>query len=161
MIVALLMFLYENLTVVVSILIATFCSLAGVFVGLWVSATELNISAIMGLTMILGIVTEIAIFYFAEIDFAHKPDAAALVRAGVMRMRPIVMTSLIAILTLLPLALGIGTGSSMQQPLAIAIVSGLIVAVPIVLVLMPAVYILLSSRRRGRPSGHREALPTP
>ena len=160
MIVALLMFLYENLAVVASILISTFCSLAGVFVGLWLSATELNISAIMGMTMILGIVTEIAIFYFAEIDFAHPPDAAALIRAGVMRMRPIVMTSLIAILALLPLALGIGTGSSMQQPLAIAIVSGLIVAVPIVLVLMPAVYILLASGRRRLASAKHEALGT-
>jgi multidrug efflux pump subunit AcrB len=53
------------------------------------------------------------------------------------------MTSLIAILALAPLALGIGTGAAMQQPLAIAIIAGLIAAVPIVLILMPAVYLLL------------------
>jgi multidrug efflux pump subunit AcrB len=58
------------------------------------------------------------------------------------------MTSLIAILALSPLALGIGTGSAMQQPLAIAIVAGLIAAVPIVLILMPAVYLLLSRAPR-------------
>jgi multidrug efflux pump subunit AcrB len=102
----------------------------------------------MGLTMILGIVTEIAIFYFAEIDFARRPDLAALIEAGSMRMRPILMTSLIAILALAPLALGIGTGSAMQQPLAIAIIAGLIAAVPIVLILMPAVYLLLARAPR-------------
>jgi multidrug efflux pump subunit AcrB len=94
--------------------------------------------------MILGIVTEIAIFYFAEIDFTRNPDLAALIDAGALRMRPILMTSLIAILALSPLALGIGTGSAMQQPLAIAIISGLIAAVPIVLILMPAIYLLLA-----------------
>jgi multidrug efflux pump subunit AcrB len=156
MIVALLMFLYENIAVVASILVATFCSLAGVFAGLWLTITELDLSSIMGMTMILGIVTEIAIFYFAEIDFARVPDLAALIRAGTMRMRPIVMTSLIAILALLPLALGIGSGASMEQPLAIAIVAGLIAAVPIVLILMPAVYILLSPHLRREPQATAE-----
>ncbi|MBS0556689.1 MAG: efflux RND transporter permease subunit [Proteobacteria bacterium] len=144
LIVTLLMFVYENVAVVASILIATFCSLAGVFAGLWLTGTELNLSSIMGLTMILGIVTEIAIFYFAEIDFARPLDRTALIQAGTMRMRPILMTSLIAILALSPLALGIGTGAAMQQPLAIAIVFGLIAAVPIVLIVMPMIYVLLA-----------------
>ena len=148
LIITLLMFLYENVAVVASILVATFCSLAGVFAGLWLTGTELDLSSIMGLTMILGIVTEIAIFYFAEIDFSRALDRAALIEAGSMRMRPILMTSLIAILALAPLALGIGTGAAMQQPLAIAIVCGLIAAVPIVLVLMPAVYLLLTRAPR-------------
>ncbi|MCE7951873.1 MAG: efflux RND transporter permease subunit [Xanthomonadales bacterium PRO7] len=148
LIVTLLMFLYENIAVVASILIATFCSLAGVFAGLWLTNTELDLSSIMGLTMILGIVTEIAIFYFAEIDFSRALDRHALIEAGTMRMRPILMTSLIAILALSPLALGIGTGAAMQQPLAIAIVAGLIAAVPIVLILMPAVYALLARMPR-------------
>ena len=144
LIITLLMFLYENIAVVASILVATFCSLAGVFAGLWLTNTELDLSSIMGLTMILGIVTEIAIFYFAEIDFSRPLDRNVLVEAGTMRMRPILMTSLIAILALSPLALGIGTGSAMQQPLAIAIIAGLISAVPIVLILMPAIYLLLA-----------------
>ncbi|MDE1886278.1 MAG: efflux RND transporter permease subunit, partial [Xanthomonadaceae bacterium] len=148
LIITLLMFLYENVAVVASILVATFCALAGVFAGLWLTGTELDLSSIMGLTMILGIVTEIAIFYFAEIDFSRPLDRAALIEAGSMRMRPILMTSLIAILALSPLALGIGTGAAMQQPLAIAIVFGLIAAVPIVLILMPAVYLLLTRAPR-------------
>ena len=58
-------------------------------------------------------------------------------------MRPIVMTTLAAILTLLPLALAIGQGSSMQQPLAVAIISGLVVQLPLVLLVMPSIFLLL------------------
>ena len=60
-----------------------------------------------------------------------------------MRLRPILMTSLIAILALTPLALGIGTGSEMQRPLAITIISGLITAVPLVLFAMPTIFLVL------------------
>jgi multidrug efflux pump subunit AcrB len=123
-------------------------SVAAVFVGLWVTGTELNISAMMGMTMIVGIVTEIAIFYFAELDTDAVADHDALVDAGAKRLRPILMTSLIAILALTPLALGIGTGSAMQTPLAIAIIAGLIAAVPNVLLIMPALYGLLLRKIR-------------
>jgi multidrug efflux pump subunit AcrB len=74
-----------------------------------------------------------------------------LVSAGKFRLRPILMTTLIAILALMPLALGIGTGSAMQTPLAIAIIAGLIAALPMVLIVMPVVYYLLS-RERIAPS---------
>ncbi|HJV65297.1 MAG TPA: efflux RND transporter permease subunit [Geomonas sp.] len=138
----LLLFLYERFAIVLSIVVIPLLALCAVFVGLWVTGTELNISAMMGMTMIVGIVTEIAIFYFSEYqELAETMDpAAALVQAGKNRMRPIVMTTVVAILTLLPLALAIGQGSAMQQPLAIAIISGLLVQVPLVLVIMPALY---------------------
>jgi multidrug efflux pump subunit AcrB len=97
----------------------------------------------MGMTMIIGIVTEIAIFYFAELSSHSEHNIGNLIKSGIMRMRPILMTSIIAILALSPLALGIGTGASMQQPLAIAIIFGLIFAVPFVLLLMPALYLIL------------------
>jgi multidrug efflux pump subunit AcrB len=96
--------------------------------------------------MIVGIVAEIAVFYFSELN--QEGDAAALLGAGRRRLRPILMTSLIAILALMPLALGLGTGSSMQTPLAIAIISGLIAALPLVLVVMPVFYLLASRRRQ-------------
>ncbi len=145
----LLLFLYERIAVVAAILGTTLLSMTGVFAGLWLTDTELDISAMMGLTMIVGIVTEVAIFYFAELGARPRADRAALVEAGRMRMRPILMTAIIAILALLPLALGIGTGSSMQTPLAIAIISGLVLAVPLVLVFMPALFLLLDGGRRG------------
>jgi multidrug efflux pump subunit AcrB len=139
---ALLLYLYEQWAIILSILATVALSVAAVFVGLWVTGTELNISAMMGLTMIVGIVAEIAVFYFSELEELDEEHArsTALVTAGRRRLRPILMTALIAILALLPLALGIGTGSEMQTPLAIAIISGLIAAVPIVLVVMPVIY---------------------
>ncbi|MHB1949622.1 MAG: efflux RND transporter permease subunit [Gammaproteobacteria bacterium] len=139
----LLLYIYENIYIVFSILCTTLLSIAGVFLGLWLTSTELNISSMMGMTMIIGIVTEIAIFYFAELRTYHHHTSDNVIHSGIMRMRPILMTSIIAILALSPLALSIGAGSGMQQPLAIAIISGLILAVPLVLLLMPTLYFML------------------
>jgi multidrug efflux pump subunit AcrB len=152
LVIALLLFLYERWAVVGAIMATVLLSVAAVFVGLWITGTELNISAMMGMTMIVGIVTEIAIFYFAELDTETISGHASLVDAGCKRLRPILMTSLIAILALLPFALGIGTGSAMQTPLAIAIIAGLIAAVPNVLLVMPALYALLLGRRDAPPA---------
>jgi multidrug efflux pump subunit AcrB len=147
----LLFFLYERVAVVLSVLVTTLLAASGVFAGLWVTDTELDISSLMGLTMVVGVVTEVAIFYFAEMGSAPRAEPAALILAGRMRMRPILMTSAIAILALLPLAVGIGTGAAMQTPLAIAIISGLLLAVPLVLSLLPALYLALGRRAGDQP----------
>ena len=152
---ALLLFLFERIAVVAAIVAVDLLAAASVFVGLWVTGTELNISALMGLTMIVGIVTELAIFYFAEIDLAAlAPEAGprrhTLLEAGHARLRPILMSAIIAILALSPLALGIGEGAGMQKPLAIAIISGLIAGAPLVLLVLPAAF-LLFDRRAQRP----------
>jgi multidrug efflux pump subunit AcrB len=120
-----------------------------VFIGLLATHTELNITAMMGMTMIIGIVTEVAIFYFSEQqDLAPSTTwRESLIDAGRNRMRPIAMTTLAAILTLLPLAFAIGEGSQMQQPLAVAIISGLIVQLPLVLCVMPVLFSL--TQRKG------------
>jgi len=139
----LLLFLYERFRVALSILAMPLLAGSAVFIGLWVTGTELNITAMMGMTMIVGIVTEVAIFYFSEYqDLLHKggSPAEALVEAGVNRMRPITMTTLAAILALLPLALSLGQGAALQQPLAIAIISGLMVQLPLVLIAMPVIF---------------------
>lgn len=139
----LLLMMYENIAIASSILITTLLTLPGIFIGLYLTHTELNISSMMGMTMVIGIVTEVAIFYFTEFNLIDDSIRKKLIKSGVLRMRPILMTSIIAILALLPLALGIGAGSAMQQPLAIAIISGLIIAVPLVLIIMPAIYLNL------------------
>jgi len=135
----LLLFLYERFRVAFAMLTATLLALSAVFIGLWLTGTEINISSMMGMTMIVGIVTEVAIFYFSEYqDLPNSLDRnTALIIAGKNRIRPIAMTTFATILALLPLALGIGQGSSMQQPLAIAIISGLVVQLPLVLIVMP------------------------
>ena len=158
----LLLFLYESFRVALAIMAIPLLAVSAVFIGLWVTGIDLNISSMMGMTMIIGIVTEVAIFYFSEYrDVAsngHSVDA--LVAAGNNRMRPITMTTLAAILTLLPLAFAFGKGSEMQQPLAIAIVSGLLVQLPLVLLVMPVLFHLLYARtNRSEPPGNGAEAP--
>jgi CzcA family heavy metal efflux pump len=139
----LLLFLYEQFAAAIAILVSPLLALAAVFSGLWLSGIELNITAMMGMTMIVGIVTEVSIFYFSEYHDllrAGSGKADALIQAGYNRMRPIVMTTLAALLALLPLALALGQGSAMQQPLAVAIIAGLLVQVPLVVIIMPLLY---------------------
>jgi len=147
----LLLIVFESFLTAAVILAIPLLSLPAVFLGLWVMGIELNISAMMGLTMIVGLVTEIAIFYFCEYE-AIAADVAlhrALVMTGHNRARPIVMSALAAILTLLPLAAALGgAGTAMQQPLAVAIISGLIIAVPLVLLVMPVVFSTVTRRPR-------------
>jgi CzcA family heavy metal efflux pump len=146
----LLLFLYESFRIAIAILAMPLLAIPAVFAGLWLTGIELNISAMMGMTMIVGIVTEVAIFYFSELEEAavNAPLHEALHEAGQHRTRPIVMSTLAAILTLLPLALALGQGSQMQQPLAVAIISGMLMQLPLVLLVMPVLYALL---RRGDP----------
>jgi CzcA family heavy metal efflux pump len=147
----LLLFMYESFRIAISILVTALLAVSAVFIGLWITRTELNISAMMGMTMIIGMVTEVAIFYYSEqqeLDLSF-PREQSLLDAGINRMRPIAMTTLAAILTLLPLAFAIGSGSEMQQPLAIAIISGLVVQLPLVLLLMPVLFHVMRDRPKA------------
>src|SRR5213082_2952406 len=137
----LLLFLYERFRVAFAMLLVPVFAVAGVFIGLWVTGTEFNITSRMGMTMIVGIVTEIAIFYYSEFRDL-PPSDYRFIRAGINRMRAIFMTAFAAILALSPLALGIGHGSAMQQPLAIAIIAGLVFSLPLVLIALPALLVL-------------------
>jgi CzcA family heavy metal efflux pump len=138
----LLLFMYENFRIVAAIVAMPLLAAAAVGLGLILTGTELNIMALMGLTMVIGIVTEVAIFYFTEFDhllaLGEAPDRA-LIDAGANRLRPIAMTTIAAILALAPLAIG----HSMQKPLAIAIIAGLIAQGPLVLLVMPALFKLI------------------
>ncbi|MHB1677663.1 MAG: efflux RND transporter permease subunit [Sulfuriferula sp.] len=148
----LLLFLYESFRIALAILMMPLLAVSAVFIGLWVTGIELNISAMMGMTMIIGIVTEVAIFYFSEYrDLAASlPFDSAIITAGKNRMRPIVMTTFAAILTLLPLAFALGQGSAMQQPLAVAIIAGMMVQLPLVLIVMPVLYSILVRKQRDK-----------
>jgi CzcA family heavy metal efflux pump len=145
----LLLFLYERFRTALAMLVTTLLALSAVTIGLWITGTELNISAMMGMTMIVGIATEVSIFYVSEWVTVprDRTPGAALIEAGINRMRPIAMTTFAAILALLPLALGLGAGSAMQRPLAIAIISGLVLQLPLVLVALPVFLSLFSPRR--------------
>jgi multidrug efflux pump subunit AcrB len=145
----LLVMLYERIRVALAMMTTTALSLAGIFIGLRLTGTELNISALMGLTMVVGMVTEVAIIFYSECTAGPATDSVneRLIRAGLSRMRPIIMTILAAVFALLPLALGWGQGAAMQQSLAIAIISGLTVQIVLVLVVLPALLCWWGARR--------------
>lgn len=145
----LLTLLFERWAFTAAVLGTVLLSTPAVFAGLWLTGTELDISALMGLTMVVGMLTELAIFYLAELAPGAPVDAAALLDAGKARLRPIVMSALIAILTLLPLALGLGRGSGLQRPLATAIISGLAIGAPLILTLLPMLTLLFGRFDRG------------
>jgi multidrug efflux pump subunit AcrB len=151
----LLAFLYERFWLPIIIIATSLLSTTAVFMILWATGVELNITALMGMTMIIGISTEMAIFYVSEYtELAHHmPAHEALREASKNRLRPITMTTLAAIFTLLPLALAIGPGSGIQQPLALSIIAGLMLQFPTVLLAMP---VLISFTVRH---DHRATVP--
>ncbi len=157
----LLLFLYESFRVAIAIMLTTLLAMVAVFGGLRLTGTQLNISSLMGMVMIVGNVTEVAIFYYSEYADAvtERTPFERLIAAGTYRMRAIVMTTLAAILALAPLAMGIGQGSGMLQPLAIAIIAGLIVQLPLVLIVLPALLVVLRSARFEPPVAGPRTLP--
>ncbi len=134
------------------ILTAIPLALIGVALGLLITGTPFNVSSFMGLLLLVGIVVKNGILL---IDAANKRRQAgdsvedALVAAGRMRLRPIVMTTFAAIGGLLPLALGLGAGAAMEQPLAIAVIGGLSTATAFTLVLIPVLYAGFAGKREA------------
>lgn len=129
------------------ILSAAPLSLAGVFGMLLVTGTALNVSSFMGIILMVGLVVKNGIILF---EYVHKlweeekiPLSEALVIAGKIRVRPILMTTLATLFGLLPLALGIGAGAELQKPLALAVIGGLLLSTFITLLAMPVLYSLL------------------
>jgi multidrug efflux pump subunit AcrB len=151
----LLTWLFGRLAWTFAAIVTVLLSAAAVLGGLWLTGIELDISALMGLTMVVGMVTELVIFFLAEIPRNAPTDIAALREAGAKRLRPILMSALIAVLTLAPLALGVSRGAGLQRPLATAIIFGLIAAVPLVLLFLPAtIAVLRHSRREAHSQTH-------
>lgn len=125
-------------------------SVLGVFAMLLATRTALNVSSFMGIILMVGLVVKNGIILF---DYVHKlwegegmPLREALVAAGKIRVRPILMTTLCTLFGLLPLALGLGSGAELQKPLALAVIGGLILSTFITLLVMPALYSLLERR---------------
>ena len=146
----LLLLLYERFIWAAAIICVSLLSTSAVFTGLYITGVPLNITAMMGMVMIVGIATEMAIFFVSEAqNLLHKlPPREAFAQAAANRLRPIAMTTLAAILTLMPLALDLGQGAGMQQPLAIAIIAGLLVQFPLVLLALPVLLLQFGKNKR-------------
>ncbi|MCE1188254.1 MAG: efflux RND transporter permease subunit [Ignavibacteria bacterium] len=139
---------YKAATIIVAIAIL---GVAGGFLALFITATPLNVGSYTGLIMIVGIIGENAIFTFQQFLTARKTASVdeALILAVSTRLRPNLMTALGAIIALMPLALGIGTGAQMHQPLAIAVIGGFIIALPLLLVVLPTLLRMVLSKNNG------------
>jgi len=139
-----------------AILTSALLSTSGVLFALWITRVTFNISSFMGLIMVIGIVAKNGILL---LDADQKFRAAgfspeeAMIQAGRRRLRPIVMTALAAMSGMLPLALAWGAGSQMLQPLAIAVIGGILISMVLSLIITPAMYFNLSK-------GHRQPTNT-
>jgi multidrug efflux pump subunit AcrB len=142
-----LLFEFKDFSAPIAILASATLSTAGVLVALLITGQNFNLSSFMGLIMVIGIVAKNGILIldadgkFRAAGFSAKE---AIVQAGRRRLRPIVMTALAAALGFLPLALAIGAGSQMLQPLAIAVIGGILIAIVLSLLVTPAIYYFLT-----------------
>ena len=109
----------------------------------------MNVGSYTGVIMIIGIIGENAIFTFQQFIAALKTSSAteAIVYSISTRLRPKLMTALGAIIALLPLALGIGTGAQLHQPLAISVIGGFIIALPLLLIVYPSILKLIFRKK--------------
>jgi CzcA family heavy metal efflux pump len=140
---------FRRLKAALVIMSAAPLSLAGAFALLRLTGTPLNVSSFMGLILLIGLIVKngiILIDYADRLERAGHERREALARAGAIRLRPILMTTLCTLFGLLPLALGLGAGAELQKPLAIAVIGGLSVSTLVTLFFVPAVLAVTGDR---------------
>jgi Cu/Ag efflux pump CusA len=149
------LFLFKQFRIAQLILIVGVLGTGGSLLALYITKTPLNVGSYTGLIMIVGIIGENAIFTFLQFK-QRAEDNMCDINAGIRscideaivysistRLRPKLMTALGAIVALMPLALGIGAGAQLHQPLAIAVIGGFIVALPLLLIVLPSMLRIL------------------
>jgi multidrug efflux pump subunit AcrB len=136
---ALMMFLFRDFRAACAILFIAVLGLSGSLIALFITNTPLNVGSYTGLIMIVGIIGENAIFTFQQFITNREKGSIdeSIIFAISIRLRPNLMTAFGAIVALLPLAFGIGTGAQMNQPLAIAVIGGFVIALPLLLIIFP------------------------
>ena len=142
-----LLFEFRAFSAPIAILSSAVLSTSGVFFALLITKTEFNVSSFMGLIMVVGIVAKNGILLLdanQKYRAAGMPIEDAMIQAGRRRLRPIVMTALAAVAGMLPLALAIGAGSQMLQPLAIAVIGGILISMVLSLIITPAIQYYLT-----------------
>jgi multidrug efflux pump subunit AcrB len=146
-----LLFEFGTFAAPLAILSSALLSTSGVFVSLLITRVTFNISSFMGLIMVIGIVAKNGILLLdADQRFRKQgyADEEAMIQAGRRRLRPIVMTAMATVAGMLPLAFAIGAGSQMLQPLAIAVIGGIVISMVLSLIITPAVHFYLSRERK-------------
>jgi len=153
-----LLFEFRDFAAPLAILASALLSTSGVFVALLITGTTFNVSSFMGMIMVIGIVAKNGILLldadqkFRKLGFSAED---AMLQASRRRLRPIVMTAMATVAGMLPLAFALGAGSQMLQPLAIAVIGGILISMVLSLVITPAVHYYLSHEE----TTHEELAP--
>ncbi|MBG6110185.1 CzcA family heavy metal efflux pump [Flavobacterium sp. CG_23.5] len=140
------LFLFRDFRVALVILLISVLGISGSYILLFITNTPLNVGSYTGIIMIVGIISENAIFTFLQFRETFKLTRnvnESIIYSISTRLRPKLMTALGAIIALLPLAIGIGTGSELHQPLAIAVIGGFLIAMPLLLIVLPSLLCLV------------------
>jgi CzcA family heavy metal efflux pump len=153
---AVILFLFKQFRIALLILVLGVLGIGGSFLALYLTGTPLNVGSYTGLIMIVGIIGENAIFTFLQFKESalDNPVDYAVTYAISTRLRPKLMTALGAIIALMPLALGIGAGAQLHQPLAIAVIGGFLAALPLLLIVLPAMLRVLYRNGFVSPGEH-------
>lgn len=145
-----LMFLFREWMISFAVLFVSLSGTCGYLMALWITGIPLNVSSYTGIIMIVGIIAENSIFTVHQYRMNRKnggnvPESVDYAIA--LRIRPKLMTAIGAILALMPLALGFGMGTQMQQPLAVAVIGGFIAALPLLLVILPCLMMFIYKKQ--------------
>ncbi|HWW16015.1 MAG TPA: efflux RND transporter permease subunit [Candidatus Dormibacteraeota bacterium] len=146
-----LLFEFGTFAAPVAILASALLSTSGVFIALLITRTTFNISSFMGMIMVIGIVAKNGILLLdadQKMRGLGRSAEDAILQAGRRRLRPIVMTALATVAGMLPLAFAIGAGSQMLQPLAIAVIGGVLISMVLSLIITPAVHFYMTGEKR-------------
>jgi Cu/Ag efflux pump CusA len=139
------LFLFRSFRTAGIVLVTAILGVGGSFLLLFFTGTPLNVGSYTGLIMIVGIIGENAVFTIQQFRTTLKTTGdveQSIIYAISTRLRPKLMTALGAIIALMPLALGLGTGARMHQPLAIAVIGGFLAALPLLLIVLPGLLLL-------------------
>jgi len=157
-----LLFEFRTFAAPLAILASALLSTSGVFIALLVTGTTFNVSSFMGLVMVVGIVAKNGILLLDADEKIRGTGASAetaMLQASRRRLRPITMTALATMAGMLPLAFALGAGSQMLQPLAIAVIGGILISMVLSLIITPAVHFYLSHKEQSeRPVEERETV---
>ncbi|MGH7569146.1 MAG: efflux RND transporter permease subunit, partial [Gemmatimonadales bacterium] len=150
---------FESLLHPFTVLLAVPLGVTGALAALWVAGSTLNVYSQVGMILLIGLVTKNSILlvtYANDLRERGRDALAAMLEAGRIRLRPILMTSVATIFGALPIALGLGAGAGSRRPLGYAIIGGMVVSTLLTLFLVPAVFVVLERLRSRRAAGLRQ-----
>ena len=150
---------FESLLQPLTVLLAVPLGVTGALAALWVAGSTLNVYSQVGMILLIGLVTKNSILlvtYANDLRERGRDAVAAMLEAGRIRLRPILMTSVATIFGALPIALGLGAGAGSRRPLGYAIIGGMVVSTLLTLFLVPAVFVVLERLRSRSPAALRQ-----